>query len=76
MVSPVYHGGPDHGTGEQSSLAAPAQHHPQSQEASVVLTVNTDLLLINWIDGGEGSEGITAALHYDISALFYLMASN
>ena len=75
-MSPVYHRGPDDGTGENCLLSAPAEHHPESQEASVVLTVNTDLLLINWIDGGEGSEGITAALHYDISALFYLMASN
>ena len=54
----------------------PVDQHPESQESSVVLTVDTDLLLVNWIDGRDGSLGITGDLHYDVSALFYLMASN
>ena len=54
-MSPIYDRGPDDGTGENFLLSAPAEHHPESQEASVVLTVDTDLLLINWIDGRDGS---------------------
>ena len=56
VVSPVYDGGPHHGTREQARvLPGPAHQQPQSQEASVVLAVDTDLLLINWIDGRDGS---------------------
>ena len=54
-MSPVYHWRPQDRTGEYLLPRPPVNHHPQSQEPSVVLTVDTDLLLINWVDGLDGS---------------------
>ena len=55
VMSPVYDGRPDDSTGEHLLPPAPAHQHLEGQEAAVVLTVDTDLLLINWIDGRDGS---------------------
>ena len=52
MMAPVYDGGSDDCTRED---LLPAHHHLQSQEGAIVLTVETDLVLINWIVGRDGS---------------------
>ena len=54
-MSPVYDGRPDDGAGEHLLPLAPAHQHLEGQEAAVVLTVDADLLLINGIDGRDGS---------------------
>ena len=74
-MEPVNDGRPEHSTVEALPLA-PAHHHLQSQETSVVLAVQTDPVPVHRIEGCHGPEGLllSADLHLDI--LLYLMASN
>ena len=58
VVKPVYHWRPDEAAGEDVLSPASGHHHLQAQEASIILTIDTDLFLVNRIKGRDGSEGL------------------